>query len=123
MNDATLRTHTYAVEIEHILSRAMGVEMEPDRMLFNADGLERSLESGVMFLCGYLLKSADAKKESRIRTFINDWTHYCQIGLRELLSYETNTKQIGNSQYEIEFDNGEEAVRKLIEELRHLSED
>lgn len=109
--------HNYAVEIEFILRDIFGCERDGVGGLANADTIESNWYAPIACGLGYVY----SRKQREVNAFIREYHFYLAFGLRGLLSFESNSKEIDNCEYSLgEYSNGEEAVKDIIKAFRLL---
>lgn len=112
--------HSYAVEIEHILSKMVGCERGGYASTIDADSIESNWYGPVYFALGFLA-AFDSEKADDVAEFIDRFSFYFRFDLRTLLSFETDSRSDGAIVYELAYANGKEAVEDIIANLRELS--
>ena len=120
-DDATIRSQSYAVEIEYILCKIFNCNRFGIGGIANSDYIRRQ-PIPAMF-CGLtFLLSANPAKKAMIEKFINEHMYYADMSIDYLLSFATNEKRDGTSTITINFDNGEKALQDIIEKYREVIE-
>jgi len=119
--NATMRSQSYAVSIEHILRRVF----ECDRCGFggiaNSDYI-RKHPCAAMFSClAYLYANASSEKRVEIEKFIEDHLLYADMSIDFLLSFENASKTDGAMTIELDCENGEIALQKIISEFDQIT--
>lgn len=110
----------YAVSIEHILCDVFNCERFGYGGIVNSDFIRKqpftAMGCGFSFI--YALAKNDKQKE--IIAFIDDYSFFSEMSLDTLLSFDSTTKNINGITIEISHRNGQEAVKKMIEDFRKL---
>ncbi len=116
-----MNTHSYAIDIEHILSRVFGFESRGGFAgLIDADSIESNAYVSISCALGYLYAKSNNQKQKEIEKFVEDYGYYLEFGLRGLMEFETNERIINGGSWSIDYENGEKAILAVIEALRIL---
>ena len=106
----------YAVSIEHILRKIFDCDRFGFGGQVNSDFIRKhpflSMTQGLAYK--YALYP---QKRKNIDAFINHFSFYSAMSLDDLLSFDTNSKIIGITTYELEKENGLEQVEYMINEF------
>jgi hypothetical protein len=93
-----MNAHSYAVDIEHILSHTFGFDGRGGLAgLIDADSIEHDWYAPIAATLGYIYATASNEKKDEILRFINDYGFYLDIGLSELFMFESNERVIDGS--------------------------
>lgn len=111
--------YSYAVEIEHILSKMVGCKRWGFASAIEADSIERNWYGSVYFVLGYLA-ALNSEKANDIAEFIDRFSFYFSFDLKTLLSFETDSGSDGVFIYELAHANGMEAVEAVAASLHKL---
>lgn len=109
--------HSYAISIEHVLRRVFDCERSGFAGLVDADVIENNCFAPIAAALGYMYATSDTKKKAAIETFIREYIFYLDIGIRDLVSFISNTREINGIEYTIEYENGEQALDSIIKAL------
>lgn len=119
IQEQVVKAQGYAVEIEHILWEIFNCERYGFGGQVNSDRIRRhpflSITQGLAYL--YALHP---DKRQKIDNYIENFSFYSDLSLDELLSFDTQEKNIGNATIQIEEENGLKQVEKIIEEFRNV---
>jgi hypothetical protein len=107
----------YAIDIEHILCDIFNCERYGFGGAVNSDTIRKHPYLSMTQGLAYLYANADGQKKKKIDKFIDDYSFYSDMSIDELLSFETNSKQVGITTYEIEKSNGKEQMEYIIEQF------
>lgn len=110
----------YANSIELILRGALNCERFGVNGIISADSITLRPAVSIFFLLGFLYANADLRKKAEIEEFIGRYSFCLEISLRELLSFENSTQVIDGKLIDIGFQNGEDAINNMIEELNNI---
>ena len=117
-----IHAHEHAIAIELILRRVFGCNRGGLSGLIDADSIERNWYPSIAAGLGFMYAVKGSEKRVEIEKFINDFDYYLDIGLYELLGFESGEKVINGVSRSINYRNGEEAVRAVIIALSDLCE-
>lgn len=120
MAEAVMRAQSYAGSMEDNMSRVFGCGRGGLAGIVNSDFIRRNTLAAVLMTCGYIYGLVDDLGKGAIENFIEETSFYWQMNLDELLSFETSSKTIGIETIEIEYENGEEAVRDMLGEFSKI---
>lgn len=119
IQEQVMKAQGFAVEIEHILSNIFECERFGFGGQVNSDRVRRhpylSMTQGLSYL--YALYP---QKRKNIDNFVEHFSHYEEMSLDELLSFDTNEKTIDICTIQIEKENGLEQVQYMISEFRKV---
>ena len=115
-----MNAHMCAVEIENILRELIGCKRGGIAGIIDADFIERHLYVSIATGLGYLYSKGNSDTRNQIETFISKFGFYLELGLKTLLDFKTNEKEINGDSYSIDYKNGEEAVKAIISELSKM---
>ena len=120
MSDAVMRAQGYADRMEHDMRRVFDDERYGFLGVLNADFIRKDPFAAVLATCGFIYAKADDKNKREIEKFINDTSFYWEMSLDELLSFETSSKIIGITETELDYENGEEALKDISNKFSHI---
>ena len=120
MVEAVMRAQSYAVGIEHDMSRVFGCERYGMAGIVDSDFVRRNSLAAVLMTCGYIYGLVDDLGKKTIENFIEETSFYWEMNLDELLSFETSSKTVGIATVEIEYNNGEEAVIDIMDKFSEI---
>lgn len=118
--NAVMRSQSYAVSIEHILCTIFDCDRFGFGGVVNSDYIRKQPFSALFCGLACLYPNSAPDKKARMEKFISDHMFYAEMSIDYLLSFDTNSKSDGISTIEIGFDNGEEAIQKIIETYREV---
>ena len=114
-------SQSFAVEIEHILCRIFNCNRYGFGGQVNSDEIRKhpylSMTQGLAYLY-----ANQSQKRGLIEEFVEHFSHYQNMQLDELLSFDTNMKILDTGTIQIEKDNGLEQVEYMISEFRKVVE-
>lgn len=120
MDNAVIRAQGYAVSLEHELRRVFQCDRSGFAGIANSDFIRKNPLAAVLATCGFLYAKADDIGRTQIENFIVDTRFYWEMSLDELLSFETNSKNIGNGTIELEYENGEKALEDIMDKFSEI---
>ena len=115
-----LNVHEYAITIEFTLRGIVNCERGGLAGLIDADKIEFNWYPSIAIALGVKYATADEEVRGKIEKFITDFGYYLDIGLSELLGFESSEKSINGNSKSIEYDNGVKAVQTVIIALGEL---
>lgn len=110
----------YAISMEHILCSVFKCERFGVAGVVNSDFIRRHPLTAVTATCTYILATANSDKRKQIERFLSENTFYLEFTLDELLSFETSEKTIGITTYQLNYENGKEAIEDIISKFREI---
>lgn len=120
MYNATIRSQSYAVTIEHILEDVLECNRFDMAGVVNSDFIRKNPLAAILTVCGYLY--ADTNKRLLVDKFIEETSFYLKMSIDELLSFESNNKVVDGCEIELDYENGEAALIDVIEKFKKLCE-
>jgi len=118
-----LNGQTYAIEIEHILCRIFSCERFGFGGIVNSDFIRQHPYTAMVCGLAYIAATADNARRNEIETFISNFSFYSDMSIDTLLSFETSEKVIDGITIQLEEDNGQQTVEKIIVEFRKVVKD
>lgn len=120
LNPIGAHAQGYAVSIEHILWDVFECERFGFGGIVNSDFIRK--QPFTAMACGLSLVYANAANNKRItiEKFIEEYSFFSEMSLDLLLSFEASEKNIDGITIGINFENGEKAVEKMIEDFRKV---
>lgn len=115
-----MNPHAFAVNIEFILRHVFDCDRGGLAGLIDADAIEHSCYVPIAAALGFLYASGDEGKRFEIEEFITNYDYYLDFGISELIDFTSKERTIDGCTYKLEFENGEEALNKIIEDLREV---
>lgn len=110
----------YAISIEHILCDVFDCERFGFGGIVNSDFIRKQPFTAMLSGLSFIYATAKDYKQEEIINFIEEYSFYSEMSLDMLLSFETSKKDINGITIEINYNNGEEAVEKMIEDFREV---
>lgn len=120
MVEAVMRAQSYAISMEHDMSRVFGCDRGGMAGTVDSDFIRKTPLAAVLMTCGYIYGLVDDFGKKAIENFIKETSFYWKMNLDELLSFETSSKTIGIATVEIEYENGEEAVIDITDKFSKI---
>ncbi len=112
----------YSIDIEHILGRIFDCDRFGVGGLVNSDYIRRQPFSCMMQGLCYQYASADDKKKVEIEEFFSEYSFYSKWDIDTITSFDSSSKTIEKTTWEIEFQNGKEAIEYIISEFQRISD-
>lgn len=114
--------HFYAIDIENCLRKLFNCDHfnchhEKFLSLLSADTIEHNWLMPIGCGLGFLYSRGNDELRNSIDEFLADYRHYLDIGLSELLRFDSRERIIDGTSYSIDFETGEDAVKHLIQAL------
>lgn len=114
-----MNLHDYKIKIEEISSKFLKCSKNDIGGLISADYSNPS--SIIFFVLGCIYANANESKKKEISDYINNYYFSLDdIGLNELMNFTTNEYHKDNETVKIDSYNGNEEIKKIIEEFRKL---
>lgn len=107
----------YAVEIEHVLCKVFRCERFGVGGLVNSDHIRQHPFHAMMCALSCIYAYADAEKKRAIEKFFTDYSFYADWNIDTILSFESPDKIMDGATYTLDFNNGAEAIEKMIAEF------
>ncbi len=104
----------YAVSIERIMRSAFDCDRSDVGGLVESDYIREYPFTAMMSTIMYLCDRKDGNSISIASNFFDKYSYYGQWDIEELLNFDSNTKETDGCNYEIEYANGEEAIKAII---------
>lgn len=120
MNSAVMRAQNYAVSMEHDMRRVFKCERFGFAEIVNSDFIRRNPLAAVLATCGYIYASVGKKEKKQVEDFINETRFYWKMSFDELLSFETSSKTIDIATIELDYENGEQALKHNLDKFSEL---
>lgn len=105
---------SYAVQIEHTMRRAFDCDRSGVGGFVNSDYIRKHPFMALMCTLTFLCKNDDTHDVDIVSDFFEKFQYYGDWSIDQLLSFENNSAVISGSTYEIDYANGEEAIRAII---------
>lgn len=115
-----IHAHEHAIAIEFILRHVFNCERGGLAGLIDADSIEFNWYPSIAAALGFMYSVAGKDDRTAIEKFVETYDYYLDIGLYELLSFDSSEKIINGKSYTIDYENGEKAVRAVITALNEL---
>ena len=112
-----INPQNYAVQIEHILCDIFECERFGFGGIVNSDYIRRQPFSAIACGLSFVYATADLVKRRIIEKYIEEYSYYSKMSIDVLLSYTTSSKTIDKTTIEIGFDNGQQAIEKIIDDF------
>jgi hypothetical protein len=110
----------YATSIEHILCNVYQCERFGFGGIVNSDFIRKQPFTAMVCGLSFVYSNATNNKQIEIEKFITEYSFFSEMSLDLLLSFDTSKKDINGITFEINFENGERAVEKMIEDFRKV---
>ena len=120
MQNTTIRSQSYAVDIELEMRGVFKCERFGFSDIVNSDFIRKNPLAAVLATCGFIYAKVDDEKKGNVEKFITDTEFYWEMRLDDLLSFETSSRTIGRATVELEYENGEEALQDIIEKFSKI---
>ena len=109
-----LNPQNYAVSIERIMRNVFDCDRSDVGGLVESDYIRNYPFTAMMSTIMYLCNSKDSNHIILVSNFFENYSYYGKWSIDELLSFDSNSKEIDECNYEIEYANGEEAITAII---------
>lgn len=111
--------HNYAVDIEIVLRKVFNCERGGFAGVIDADFIETHCYAAITAAMGYLFAISDEAKKKSIEQFLCDFGYYLNFGIKGLLEFTTNERNIDGTTttMSIDYNNGEEALEACLSAL------
>lgn len=110
--NAVINPQNYAVRIEQIMRSVFQCDRGDIGGLVESDYIRKypftAMISTLMYLC-------DCASIDIVLDFFEKYNFYGQWSIDELLSFESNSKEINGCNYEIEYQSGDEAMQSMTD--------
>lgn len=120
MNEAVMEAQGYAKSMEDDMGQVFGCERFGFAGIVNSDFIRRNPLAAVLATCGFIYAKVDDVNKKRIEKFIEDTNFYWKMTLDELLSFETSSKTIGKVTKELGYENGEKALKDIMDKFSDI---
>lgn len=110
----------HAIEIETILRDVFNCDRMGFGGIVNSDFIRKNPFAAMFSAAGYLYANSNVEKKEEIEEFIKNNQLYTNMSINDILSFETSQKEENGKIIEIEFENGEEAIKSIKDNFRKI---
>lgn len=111
---------SYAASIEHTMRGVFDCDHGGIGGLVDSDCIRRNPFMAMISTLAHLCEHGDTEALNEVSDFFRKYFHYRDWSIDELLKFDGNSRTINDMLVEIEFPNGEEAERTIIEDFSKL---
>ena len=115
-----LNGQQFAQQIEYKMRSVFECERGGIGGLVESDYIRSYPFTAMISTLTYLYGCHAIKDIEAISNFFADWQYYSQWSIDDILKFENNVRQIQKVEYTIEYQNGEEAMKAMIDSFYNL---
>lgn len=113
-------SRNYAVRIEYIMRGVFECDRCGMGGLVDSDYIRKYPFTAMMTTIMFLCERDNGGSVDIASAFFKRFQYYGEWNIDELLSFENDTKEIDGRNYEIEYTNGAEALKSMIEAFHEV---
>lgn len=114
------QAQNYATSIEHTLCYIYECERFGFGGIVNSDFIRKQPFTAMVCGLSFVYSTAASNQKIEIEKFIEEYSFFSEMSLDLLLSFDTPKKDINGITFEINFESGEKAVEKMLEDFRKV---
>lgn len=118
-NDFVMQSQSWAVDIEHILSKIFNCERFGFGGIVNSDYIRKHPMQSLYIGLAYIY-ATNPSKHGEIENFIQDNSFFDDWSIDTLLSFDSQTKTIDGCEYSLSEENGLKQLECIVEKYRTI---
>ena len=120
INLTGVSAQNHAVNIEFILRDVFNCERYGLGGIVNSDFIRKQPFTAIACGLSFLYATAEFESQLEIINFIEEYSFFSEMSIDFILSFDTSSKVVNGINFEIDFKNGEQAVKKIIDDFKKI---
>ena len=120
INLTGVSAQNHAVNIEFILRDVFNCERYGLGGIVNSDFIRKQPFTAIACGLSFLYATAEFESQLEIINFIEEYSFFSEMSIDFILSFDTSSKVVNGINFEIDFKNGEQKVKKIIDDFKKI---